>query len=725
MLNRKSLLFLLVFLGTINIILPGQTLVDSLKSQLANTSNDTVYVDILNKLSKAYRYNQPTDAIDYAVKAEKISQNCNYQEGLALAYHNLGVLYADKERNELALEYYKKSVTIQRVFNNQQALAHLYDNMGLIYRRQLKYDLALEYHNQSLSIKQKLHDTIGIAYSYGNIGLIFSEQAKYDKALIHFYNSLRLKEALNDKYGMANSYGNIGVIYLKIKSYDQAQVNLERSLALFKETDNKTGVAESLLYLSDIYSHQDLYLRSIDALNECVNIYKGKGNIKGLADAYLKLGRIFIKKHQGQQAHEYFIHSLNLYQKCDNKSGILESRLELATYYYQKGDFETSKLQLNSLLDLINEPQFNQLKLDALKIMIQIYSYEESFEKTTFLLKKALILSDSLNKQNLEKEVAQVQMQNEFDKKLLQREFEESQQKYQSEQQTKRYNIIRDSLITGISVLLLLLVLIIRKSKKIKKQQRQLQAQQNTIEEQLKTLEIHKQELQHANETKNKFLTLIGHDLRNPFNTINSLVSQLTDDTNQMDPLALNKYLMLIKDAGANAQGLLENLLEWAKNQSGELIAKKEKVSLQYILHGNILLIKELAMRKNIRIIEAYDEINPLVIVDKNMINTVLRNLMSNAIKFNKTAGSVYVETKVKNNEVKILIRDTGIGMTEDKMPSLFDPLSQHALAENLGFSGLGLILCQEFLLKHNQKLYFESQGNEGSSFWFYLDITT
>ncbi|PKP10705.1 MAG: hypothetical protein CVU09_05685 [Bacteroidetes bacterium HGW-Bacteroidetes-4] len=697
---------------------------DSIKNLLPTIKNDSVYVDLLNQLSKIYRYNEPTESIDFAVKAEKIAQNCNYQEGLAIAYHNLGALYADKERNELALEYYNKSLKIQRIFSNQQAMSNLYDNMGLIYRRLLKYDLALEYHNLSLGIKQKLGDTIGISYSYGNIGLIFSEQGKYDKALIHFYNSLRLKESLKDKYGMANSYGNIGVIYLKIKSYDQALANLERSLALFEEVKNNTGIAESLLYLSDIYARQNQLPKAIESLNRCLSIYQAKGNMKGLAESYLKLGKVYIQKKQGHFAHDFYLKSLELYQNLNHQPGIVETKIALSDYYYNQSDYETAKLHLLSAIKIATPLGLKEFELDALKILIQIYYNEENFYKTTELLFKAAELSDSLNAKRREKEIAQIQMQNEFDKKLLTREFENNRIAFEAEQRIKQFKLIRNLLIGGLTVLLLLLIIIWRKSYKTAKQNKKLDLQQQQITEQLVALEAQKKALSLANETKNKFLTIIGHDLRYPFNAIISFVSLITDSKTQIDPQQMQKYLLLIKESGTNAQSLLENLLEWARNQSGELLAKKEKVSLNYIIRGNILLIKEQAEQKQIRIIEDIEESNPQVIIDKNMINTVLRNLLSNAIKFNKPEGSVVIKTTRFENEIKITIRDTGIGISAEQLSRLFEPNSIHQKQNAAGTTGLGLILCKEFLAKHQQELRVESTFNEGSSFWFYLPLS-
>lgn len=406
----------------------AQSSIDSLRTLLSTTHNDTVYVDILNQLSKAYRWEQITDAIDYAVKAEKLAQNIGYQPGLAMAYHNLGVLYADKGNNELALEYYGKSLRIQRILNNQKAMSHLYDNMGLIYRRQQDYDKALEYHNLSLKIKKDANDSIGIAYSYENIGLIFSEQGKYDKALIHYYNSLRLKEALNDKYGIANSHGNIGVIYLKIKSYDQAQVNLERALSLFQEIGNKTGIAECQLYLSDLYIYQKNYTKAIDALEQCLAINNEKGNLKGLADAYLKIGDVNILRGRSFLSHDFYLKSLDYYQRISDHRGMVEARLALAQYYLQHEDKETAKMQLKSALTILEKLPVPELELKATKLLITIYETEGNYYKSTELLNKALVITDSINKQNIEKEVTQIQLQYDFDKKILQKEFDEIKQ---------------------------------------------------------------------------------------------------------------------------------------------------------------------------------------------------------------------------------------------------------------------------------------------------------
>jgi signal transduction histidine kinase len=197
----------------------------------------------------------------------------------------------------------------------------------------------------------------------------------------------------------------------------------------------------------------------------------------------------------------------------------------------------------------------------------------------------------------------------------------------------------------------------------------------------------------------------------------------VVDHPKEMDDKILKKYLFLIKDAGANAMSLLENLLEWAKTQSGEIVAQKENISINYILRGNVLLIKEMARQKNIELIEKLEG-NPSVYIDNNMINTVIRNLLSNALKFTTNGGKIWVKTIINNDEVKIIVQDSGVGISDELLSNLFEPGVVKRGLDGMASSGLGLILCKEFLLQHRQELRVDSKLNFGTTFWFYLPLS-
>lgn len=719
---KKLYILFFIVVYSLNVHAQPDTYADSLKSLLNDTHNDTLYVNILNKLAKHYCWNDPVLAIDYAVKAEKIAENCNYYFGLAEAYQNIGVIYADKGNNELALDYYNKCYKLYQLHNDNEGMAMVLDNMGLIHRREKQYAKALEYHNKSLELKMKMNDSTGISYSYGNIGLVYSEQKKYDKALIQFYNSLRLKETLNDKYGMANSYGNIGVIYFEIESFDQAQINLERALMYFRDVKNLGGVAECLLYLGKVYIYQNEFVKASDALEECLNINLERGYINGIANAYLEQGKLNTKILKHHQAYANYTNSLQYFQQTDNKKGLMNTRLEMARYFLYFNDEENAKFQLKKALGIAEQLNEGKQRYEISILLSNIYLNQQNYYQASNNLLLAIELNDSIHNNKLDKEIAQIQMQYEFEKKLQEKEMEAMRIKSANELHVQKMKMVRNITIVILLLTLITALIINKKSVETRKKNKLLEKQKLRINRQVKELTKQKLALEKANQTKDKFMSIIGHDLRNPFNSIMGFIALVTEQSSSIDKETQMKYLHLIKDAGANAMSLLDNLLEWAKSQNDLIVAHMENISINYILRGNFLLIKEMANDKKIELIEQLDG-NPTVFADKNMINTVIRNLLSNAIKFTNEGGKIWIKTLIKNDEIKIIVQDTGIGIPSDKLPGLFEPGVVKHGADGTASSGLGLLLCKEFLLQHRQELRVDSKEGFGTTFWFYLPI--
>lgn len=696
--------------------------IDSLRRLLSTTNNDTVYIETLNNLSKELRWSDPTSAMDYAVKAEKLSEKVAYPQGSAKAYHNIGAIYADKRNNELALEYYNRSLTISKKLNLKEDIASTSGNIGLIYRRLRQFEKAVEYHNKSLKIKQALNDSIGIAYSYGNIGIIYTQQGKYDKALIHFYKSLRIKESLNDKYGMANSYGNIGVIYLEISSLDQAKVSLERSLRLFTEINNKSGIAMVSLNLGEIFHQQNRTKKAIDAYKTSLEIYKEIGNIKGIGDSYLKLGHQYYKNQQDSLACMEFLKSLEYYGKIDFNEGIINSRIALAKYYKKYKNYEKAQLHLRIAIKLANEGKYLALENEALRILSDILIDLENYFEASQLLIKSRTLTDTLFNEKLIQEVTQIHMQHNFDNQLKEKEFLEKEKQLIQEMQIRRMKYTRNGLIIAFVLILTIVIILFINWRIIGKKNTLLKMQKLRIGKQVEMLNVQKEKLIQANRTKDKFMSIIGHDLRNPFNAINSFVALVTEQLVDFDKDIFRKYLMLIKEAGNNAQSLLENLMEWATNQNEDIVLQMETISLNSIIKGNLLLIKESAKQKQITI-EEIVEGEPNVYIDKNMINTVIRNLLSNALKFTSTGGKISIKTELEAKEVKVSIEDTGLGITEKQLSALLGEGEYEDTETGIANSGLGVLLCKDFLAKHKQKLHASSEVGKGTKFWFNLTL--
>lgn len=695
---------------------------DSLKTLLKLANNDTTYVNILNRLAKHYYLNDQVLAIDYAIKAEKIAENCGYYFGLAQAYQNIGIIYAHKENNELALDYYNKCYKLYQLRNETEGMAMVLDNMGLIHTRLHQFATAIEFHRKSLELKKELNDSTGISHSYANIGKVYAEQKKYDKALIHFYNSLRLKEALKDKNGMANAYRNIGIIYHQIKSFDQAQINLERALIFSREVQNISGIAECLLYLGKVYHEQLKFVAATDVLTECLDMNKKQDYILGVAETYLELGKVNFSMQKHHNAYANFTNSLKYFQQLNNIEGSINTRLEMANWSIHFFDNENAKFHLKKAFDLAEKLNSGKQKYKIATLLAQIYLKQENYFKASEYLQLAIKLNDSIHNKKLDEEIAQIHMQYEFENKMQETEMEAIRIKSANDLHVQKMKMVRNITIVILLLTLITALIINKKSVETRKNNQILEKQKLRINRQVKELTKQKQALEKVNQTKDKFMSIIGHDLRNPFNSIMGFVATVTEQSASLDEETRLKYLYLIKDAGTNAMSLLDNLLEWAKCQSGLMVPSMENVSINYILRGNLLLIKELADEKNIELIEQLDG-NPLVFIDKNMINTVVRNLLSNAIKFTNRNGKIWIKTITKNDEIKIVVQDTGIGIPADKLPGLFEPGVVKNGIDGTTSSGLGLLLCKEFLLQHRQELRVDSKEGFGTTFWFYLPL--
>jgi len=233
-------------------------------------------------------------------------------------------------------------------------------------------------------------------------------------------------------------------------------------------------------------------------------------------------------------------------------------------------------------------------------------------------------------------------------------------------------------------------------------------------------LKIKTEQLIELNATKDKFFSIIAHDLRNPFHALLNCSDILLDNLNNFELSKIEQFITFIRNSSRSAYDLLENLLVWARSQTGTIEFKPEVTDLKTRVLENILLVENQAIKKNIQITSDIEN-DCNVFVDSNMINTVFRNLLYNAIKFTHTNGKIHVSLREVDDDYEISIRDTGIGIAKENIDKLFkvdSKLSLYGTAGEKG-TGLGLKLCKEFIEKHNGKIWVESEFNEGSNFKF------
>ncbi|MBN2486019.1 MAG: HAMP domain-containing histidine kinase [Bacteroidales bacterium] len=228
--------------------------------------------------------------------------------------------------------------------------------------------------------------------------------------------------------------------------------------------------------------------------------------------------------------------------------------------------------------------------------------------------------------------------------------------------------------------------------------------------------------LKKLDDTKNKFFSIIAHDLKSPFNAVLGLSKILRDKSG--DKPEFQKHAANLYETALNSYNLIEDLLEWSRAQSENIPFKPRTVNLKNELDGSVQMLQNLARKKQISI-ESSVQNNIHVFADINLLHSILRNLITNAVKFSNNNGAIQISAKMKTRFVEVAIHDNGVGMTENSLKGLFrlDKKESSPGTQNEMGTGLGLLICKEFIDMHNGKIWAESTEGKGSTFYFTLPL--
>jgi two-component system, sensor histidine kinase and response regulator len=233
------------------------------------------------------------------------------------------------------------------------------------------------------------------------------------------------------------------------------------------------------------------------------------------------------------------------------------------------------------------------------------------------------------------------------------------------------------------------------------------------------TLRRQRRELSEINASKDKFFSIIAHDLRSPFVALQLFSQNLVEDYEEMDDAERLEFFGHMRASIQSTHRLLDNLLDWARAQTGRLPFEPAATRLRYLIEENLVLFRENASSKNVELVSEIPENSPPAFVDRRTTLTVVRNLISNAIKFTKPGGTVRVVLVETGDRLEIAVIDDGVGMDEETMKNLFriDKVSTRLGTNREKGSGLGLILCKEFVERNDGELRVESAPGEGTTF--------
>jgi PAS domain S-box-containing protein len=868
----------------------SQTNIDSLQNIL-NKTKGADRLPTLIDLSKAHKRLSPEKTVEYALEALKLAKETNnqlliasalaqagdgkllvglldtaeiyyrqaykiykeqdYFEGLSESYLDLGNICFFNASYDSAAIYYEKAIRIKLDLGENKSVVSLYNNLGAVYKKTGHTDLAIEALENSLEISNQFNTNGSKGLALINLASLYFTRGELLKAMNYNYEALQLAEETNDLYTKSNAFTNLGNIYSFIDDYDNALKYQRIALNIDRKLQDWEGIITAHNNIGNIYLKMNRPDSAEYYFLEALELHQNKNVKIDHETTNHFVGKVYMNKKQYDNALDYINQSLESSTELNDIILTIDNHIALGEIYLDKGNLITAEKHLLGAMDLVEKNPYK----DEYKIYLLLSKISQKKNLDTKALSyhiKYSILKDSIN--SAKRAIMLSELKSSYEIKKQQDKINSlSESSTLQKEKIHKQQVFRNILITGSSIILILLIfqIISFKNKKkanriLKKQNKQIQKQNIEIKQKTqylsevnkeleklsiaasqtdnailianptgevewinegytrlygytweefikekgtnikntssnanieqvfnlslsekksqmyeaeivskngKTYHIHttltpilnnqnevdriiaidsditklkkvENELKQLLVTKDKFFSIIAHDLKNPFNSLMGLAQLLVHGYDRLTPEKVKYFHNNLYQISKNGYELLINLLEWSRSQMGTIHFKPVEISLAAIIEQTFSLYNGKASQKEINLTNSVDE-KSTVLADQNMLKTILRNLVSNALKFTERGGAIEISENEVDGFKEITVRDTGIGIKPEDIGKLFKLDHGHTTegTEDETGTGLGLILYKEFVDKHDGKIWVESKVGFGSKFIFSLPI--
>lgn len=643
-------------------------------AQINNGNNYSKNDSITLLVEKANQigYGNIFKALEFAKQASALADETNSNAHKITAYKTLGAYYYLAGNFYPAIGTYQK--TLKLVNENTKEQAELLFALGNINYALGNLPQAISFHLDALKIFEQLKSSADLLNSYVSIAAVYERQNNFTKAIEYNLKASSIFEQNKAPLRQLNIIENIGNIYSLQKKYERAIAYYNKALQIYVSLNNKAGEAITLQSLGKLYYQLKEY-------NQALKYYQQSYKIAQMAQSealstsnLIGLGNVEFMLNNYGEAEKY-------YKKALQKAKSLNQRFELKDAYDGL-----------SLIAKINNQSFSSKTYSILSNQIKDSLFNDS------ILASITNIQLFYDKEKSQQQVALLKQNEELSKEQLAKEIQ-----------------VRNMLlaIVGLMVLLGFVFLYFYRKNKLIGQ---------SLEHRNKLLANQTDELRGLNKVKDRFFSIISHDLRNNLTTMKLYFDLMSNK--KYKPENTEELTKQISSSVENNIDLLENLLVWAAAQIKGVPLRFEAINIFEMVESNIKLASSAAHQKNIDL-QNRCEADYSVYADLNTINLVLRNLIMNAIKFTPEGGVVRIETLKLAHVVQISVIDNGVGISKDKLEKLFtehqNPSTQGTANEK--GTGLGLMLCYDFIKQNKGAIYASSEEGEGSTFTFELPL--
>ncbi|WP_289055585.1 tetratricopeptide repeat-containing sensor histidine kinase [Carboxylicivirga marina] len=547
------------------------------------------------------------------------------------------------------------------------------------------------------------------AYYFEHKGNLHRYLGDYTNSISSFLQSIKAYENLGDFYELSRINYKIGVSNLDIKNYILAEEYLNKAYTFAQKTKSNRLKKTTSITLASCYQLQKKHKKALDLYYFVLNELKFNANDS--ARVLMNIGSIQKTAGRFSIAKSYYHQSLEIRKKSKDTLGIAKAYNNIGQLHIEMNEYEKALKYIMKSYKYAIKNENNNIALSSSYNLVELYTHLNKSDSALWFLDYYVNLSAQIRNANIRNELL------ELDKKYKTLEKDNQIAQFQKEDALNQARLkTKNILIVVISCFLVLLLIV---GYLINRQRKELVQSRRRLLRQKEDITGMNEQLRVSNLAKERILSVIGHDLRGPVGGLKELI-ELYMELPEYEPDDIDNLLKSAREASTSTYHLLENLLSWANSQRGEIVFNPVATPLLPLIKQTVQLLDKSINTRHVKF--EYDIPKTLVVqVDMNMLRTIIRNLVSNALKYSPENGLITISTEKNKASLHFYVSDQGHGMTAEETQSIFKKKETYFIGSEMTAkgTGLGLILCKEFVERHGGSIWIESEKGVGTKVCF------